>query len=186
MGDVAKDAFIFMKVGKHANETFEAILERKRREYERAGMTFWGYGGTACHPLRQVQPFARMQIKKQGKIYLLMEPINSNANPEVAPAKEYSEDGVNWNPIPDGIVVTGSRYALVLDEIMPADLMIPLNDYAVAIGPSQGKPASDYVNGRVDKGCFEINSATPKIDEPRLCKIEYSAQLQDPFAVLLR
>ena len=35
-------AFIFMKVGNHAGETFESILERKRREFDRAGKIFLG------------------------------------------------------------------------------------------------------------------------------------------------
>src|SRR5438477_290714 len=54
------DRFLFMKVGNHANETWEQILERKRKEYDRTGRTFWGYGGTTCHPLGVVQPFARL------------------------------------------------------------------------------------------------------------------------------
>lgn len=34
-------AFIFMQVGNHAGETFETIMERKRREFDRAGKIFW-------------------------------------------------------------------------------------------------------------------------------------------------
>jgi hypothetical protein len=40
--DNPPEAFIFMKVGNHASENFNAILERKNRERERAGRIFWG------------------------------------------------------------------------------------------------------------------------------------------------
>lgn len=181
------DAFIFMKVGNHANESWEDILERKKREYESAGRIFWGYGGATCHPLHQIQPFARLQTKKRNGIYLLMEPINSNAAPDLFPANEYSEDGIHWEPIPEGIEVRGSRYALILDEIKPQDLEIHLEDYAVGVGQSIGKPASDYVRGRVDKGCFETAHAPVPIaadGKPR--RIQYAAEILEPFAVMLR
>src|SRR4051812_41611270 len=110
------DCFLFMKVGDHAGEPWEAILERKRREFTKAGMIFWGYGGTACHPLSQVQPFARLSIKQQGRIFLVMEHIDSKADPDIVPATQYSSDGINWKPIPEGISVLGSKYAFVLDE----------------------------------------------------------------------
>jgi hypothetical protein len=87
------EALIFMKVGNHASENFEAILERKNHECERAGRIFWGDGGTACHSLMQVQPFARLYVKKQGCIYLPMEPIDSKTDPDIDPAREYSDDG---------------------------------------------------------------------------------------------
>ena len=180
------EAFVFMKVGNHAGETFEEILARKHEELVRAGMIFWGYGGSACHPLHQVQPFVRIHIKKHGSIYLLMEPVDSRADPDLVPATEYSADGVTWNPIPDGINVTGSRYALVLDEIQPGDLQIQPGDYEVGIGPSRGKSSSAYIQGRVDKACL-VRSALdtpPQPSDPRHAK--YLAKLKDPFSVLVR
>ena len=148
------DAFIFMKVGDHAGESWEQILERKQREREQAGRIFWGYGGSTCHPLRQVQPFARLHVGQTGRIQLLMEPVHSRAKPEIVPAKEFSKDGVHWERLPDGIEVIGSRYAFVLDEIRPGDLDIPLEDFEVGIGMSRGRAADQYIGNRVDKGCF--------------------------------
>src|SRR5579862_2250925 len=132
--NLTDSSFIFMKVGNHAGESFEDILERKRREHKIAGMTFWGYGGVACHPINQVRPFAMEQIQKKGAIYLLMTFVNSNDHQPVLPAKEYSIDGVNWKKIPKGIEVTGSKYALVLDEINPTDLTINMDQFMVGIG----------------------------------------------------
>lgn len=51
-------AILYMKVGTHANEGLEAIIARKQREIEEAGVAFWGYGGSTCHPTTMVQPFA--------------------------------------------------------------------------------------------------------------------------------
>lgn len=181
------EAFVYMKVGTHAGEGFDSILTRKRKEWEDAGQTFWGYGGTACHPLMQVQPFARLYTKTQGRIYLLMEPINSNADPDVDPAEEYSADGATWRPIPDGIKVTGSRYALVLGDIQSVDLEVALDQYQVGIGPSRGKSAENYLQGRVDKGCLIRRPEPASIMSKMSTKhLKYAANLIEPYAVLLR
>ena len=116
-------------------------------------MVFWGYGGNSCHPVSRVQPFARLAIREQGNVLLVMEPINSNADPDIVPAID-SRDGVSWERIPKGINVLGSRYALVLSEIRPGELEVKLNGFEVATGPSTGKPAEAYLQGRIDKGCF--------------------------------
>jgi len=187
MSELKPSAFIFMKVGNHAGETFEQILQRKRRELAEAGRMFWGYGGFTCHPIHHVQPFCRMHLHKVDGIYLYMESIDSRAMPEVAQATEFSEDGIEWHPIPRGITVTGSRYALVLDEIREGDLDVQMNEYVVGVGRSRGKLAPDYLRGHVDKGCFE------KLPDGQVAgagseskHISYVARLKEPFAVLLR
>jgi hypothetical protein len=185
--DKKHDSFIFMKVGNHAGESFEQILARKQKEFDRTGMTFWGYGGSACHPVNQVRPFAFSQVKKNGSIYLLMHEVKSNYDQNPLPAKEYSIDGINWDPIPEGIIVTGSKYALVLDEIHPADLELDMNQFSVGIGPSKDKLASEYLTGRTDKACLETALEIElKAEKPLMKKIDFTAQLQDPYAVLLR
>ena len=181
--------FLFMKVGDHAGESWDKILERKRREFERTGRTFWGYGGGACHPISQVQPFARLAVRELGGIYIVMEQIDSRADPDLVPAREYSSDGINWEPIPEGIEVTGSRYALVLDEIRPGDLNLELASYEVGIGPSTGKAAESYLLGRTDKACFTMSKAPRLVEQPTprmVRKISYVAEVKEPFAVLLR
>src|SRR5438552_4137076 len=72
--------FIFMKVGNHAGEDWDQILARKKKEFEQTGFIFWGYGGSACHPINQVQPFARLAVKEDDGVKLVMQPIRSNAN----------------------------------------------------------------------------------------------------------
>ena len=135
-----------------------------------------------------VQPFARLAVQEYGDIQLVMMPINSRAAPDIVPAKEYSTDGINWLPIPDGIQVTGSRYALILDEIKPGDLEVTLAEYEVALGPSTGKAAELYLQGHIDKGCFTRSRASrvETVQKSTVRKIGFRAHLKDPFAVLLR
>lgn len=190
------NAFIFMKVGDHAGESWEEILERKQREREQAGCIFWGYGGSTCHPIRQVQPFVRLHVGKAGGIQLLMEPVHSRAKPEIVPATQYSKDGVHWEPLPAGISVIGSRYAFVLDEITPGALDIPLEEFEVGIGMSRGRSADQYIGSRVDKGCFvrrESGIVVPSDSAERSSSegtqkrvAKFTAELVDPYAVLLR
>jgi hypothetical protein len=184
------DSFIFMKVGNHAGETFEQILERKRRELADSGRIFWGYGGTTLHPISRVQPFSRLTVQQNGTVHLVMEPMESAADPEILPAREMSVDGVHWEPLPDGVHVTGSRYALILNELEPGSLDFPLDDYEVGIGPSSGRAAQDYLLGRVDKGCFVRRSsgalAPQSSRPPRSRSIGFTAELTEPFGVLLR
>lgn len=183
------DLFVFMKVGMHAGEAWNDILSRKHREYRETGHTFWGYGGSACHPLTQVQPFARQAVERGGRVHLLMQTMDSRADPDLLPATEYSEDGVHWKELPSGIHVTGSRYAIVLGEISETEFELPLHDYAVALGRSQGRSASDYVRARIDKACLSLarggDSSIPHISEQTV-KITHTAEIKSPFAVLLR
>jgi len=118
----------------------------------------------------------------------VMEPIRSNAHPDIVPATQFSSDGVTWKPIPSGISVLGSRYALVLDEIKPGDLEINLAEYEVAIGPSSGKRADAYLQGRVDKGCFARSDQSLAFADARkaMHKAGFIGRLKEPFGVLLR
>ena len=179
-------AIVFMKVGRHAGEDLELIIARKIKEFELTGMIFWGYGGGTMHPIQRVQPFARMMIEEGAELTLVMQPIDSHHPDTKVVATEYSRDGAHWEPIPRGIKVRGSRYALVLGEILPGDLEIDLVQYRVGAGPSAGRIASDYVQGRVDKACLQRVESPVGGAEPRIIKVTYAARLKEPYAVLLK
>ena len=183
-----KTGLIFMKVGIHDGEPFEEILERKKREIKEAGVSFWGYGGGTCHPSNQVQPFARLRIEEGERIYLIMEEIDSNHQPTKKVAKNYSTDGIVWKPIPEGVEVRGSRYAIVLDDLSEGDLDIDLSEYEVGYGPSRGKLATDYIKGRVDKGCLQKiqKELTEGARIKEIKKINHYGNLVDPFAVFVK
>src|SRR3954453_6489390 len=98
------DNILYMKVGTHASEELSDIIGRKRAEIQAEGMAFWGYGGNTCHPSSMVRPFAMGSV---GPIVLAMKPMASKHFAEPVRAEEYSEDGIKWRPVPEGINCRG-------------------------------------------------------------------------------
>jgi len=95
-----------------------------------------------------------------------------------------AESGAVNNPSETFI---GSRNALVVDKIEPASIDIDLDKYVVGIGHNRGKNASEYLQGRIDKGCLTTVSTSSSSLVPPLKKtIKFSAKLLEPYAVLLR
>lgn len=189
MKDIVRrgNGLIFMKVGLHAQESIEDIIERKMDEYADAGRIFWGYGGNTCYPTSYVQPFARQHAEQGNPTYLVMHKMNSNHLADPVLADEYSEDGVNWNKIPEGIKVAGSRFAMVTGKLTETDFDLSLRDLVVGIGRSEGRRGVDYVKGRVDKGCFELVESGETPDPEREVKrIDLCAPLVEPYAVFVR
>lgn len=181
------DGLLYMKVGTHAKEDLNEIIERKRNEIKAAGFALWGYGGNTCHPVSMVQPFARTYEKRAGVIYLCMEPMQSKHFAEPLRAKEYSIDGVSWTEVPQSINVLGSRYALVIKELRREEFDIPLESTKVAIGNCVGRSGSDYIAGRVDKACLELlNDSHAASADERIAHIGLVAEIVDPFAVFVR
>jgi len=175
-----------MKVGTHAGETLENIIERKTREIEEAGIALWGYGGGTCHPQTMVQPFAKEYERRGGTIYLCMEPMISNHFAEPVRADQYSVDGLSWIDIHESINVLGSRYALVIQDLRREDFELPLERTRVALGNSMGARGSRYISGRVDKACLEIAEETvPGVPE-RSVHIGLVANIVKPYAVYVR
>ena len=174
-------AVLYMKVGTHAQEKLEDILVRKGKEIEEAGFSMWGYGGNTCHPTTKVQPFAKSADRP---IILCMQPMESRHFAEPVRAEEYSVDGIHWDLIPSEINVVGSRYALWITDLTEVDETIDLGQMRVAVGNSRGLSGSQYVRGRVDKGCFEV--ADSSLGEPMPVRIGATAKLVAPYAVLLR
>jgi hypothetical protein len=179
---------IFMKVGLHASESLEDIVARKRREYEKAGSIFWGYGGSSCHPRTMVQPFGKSMQEDGKHLLIIMNEMNSKHSAPPVAASHYSEDGVDWEAVPRGIEVRGSRFALVLDELRLDEFEVNLNDFEVGLGQSRGKVASEYLKGQNDKGCLIYHEPhVPPPPEERIVKrIGLIARVKPPFAVFLK
>jgi hypothetical protein len=180
-------SIIFMKVGFHSGENLEAIIKRKRQEEGNAGKIFWGYGGTLCHPLTQVIPFVKESLNKVLKPVLFMSFTSSKSKyvSRVGEAREYSFDNKNWYPLPSGVSVKGSRYAIICKNLLRLDVSVNLNFYEVAIGKNKGKPLGEVIKSRIDKACAFLNpnhSDSP----PKMVKILYIAEIVEPFAVILR
>lgn len=178
---------LYMKVGTHAQEPLEKILERKTKEIEQAGYSFWGYGGPTCHPETMVQPFARSYERRGGVIYLCMERMDSKHSAPPIRADEFSVDGMHWEKIHPAINVRGSRYALAIKDLREEEFDLPLAQSKVALGNSTGVNGSRYIRGRVDKACLEITGqAEPGADPDSSKKICLIADLVTPYAVYVR
>jgi hypothetical protein len=176
-----------MKIGVHARENLDEIIARKMKEIETEGVAFWGYGGNTCHPSR-VRPFAEKQASLGQTIFLCMERMDSHHFAEPARAQEYSVNGAQWEKIPKGINVLGSRFALAIRNLREETFDLPLARTVVATGPCQGRRGNQYIAGRVDKAVLELDEdvAIPPAPEERVSRIGLVAELADPFAVYLR
>ncbi|MCP5305264.1 MAG: hypothetical protein H6953_07445 [Chromatiaceae bacterium] len=177
---------VFMKVGVHAQESLEDIIKRKQDEFAAAGRIFWGYGGNTCHPRTIVQPFARKFESIGQSVHLIMHRMNSKHFEAPELAKEYSEDGVSWYAIPDGIEVRGSMFGMVIGGLTEEEFDFNLRSAIVSVGPSRGKRAADYLKGQADKGCFELLGEGIQADEESTKRITLTAPLVAPYAVFLR
>jgi len=177
---------LYMKVGTHAQEPLDKIIERKCKEIEDAGYALWGYGGNTCHPTSMVQPFAKEYERRGGVIYLCMQEMESKHFAEQVRAEQFSLDGIGWQPIPRPINVLGSRYALVIKNLRREDFGLELSRTRVAIGNSMGRLGDRYIGGRVDKACLEAIDQGITQPEGEPIRIGLVAELADPFAVFVR
>lgn len=207
MGDSVPDAFIFMKVGDYGEDTLEKIVERKQRELNEVGETYWAYGGKTgrgpLHPKNQIQPFAGKWMKEPGSVQVLMEKIDGGYNIELPAAKKYSAvdsvDEKDWNCLPSGIYLSQTKWALVLDEIMECDLTIDLREFEVHRPGKKAINATQYMafrgmkelTGRkrgANKGCLVTAESTydgPDAPKAEVC-VSYKASLKFPYAVFLK
>ena len=175
-----------MKIGVHASEPIEDIIKRKQDEYAATGMSFWGYGGSACNPIKQVQPFAKEYAEKGQQVFMLMHKMESKHFTETL-AKEYSDDGLDWKPIPEDITVKGSRNAMVIGGLSEEEFDLNLRNLIVGVGPSRGKVGSDYIKGQNDKGVFVYDEQTIESPNNKDTKhIDLIAPLMPPYAVFMR
>lgn len=173
---------IIMKCGTHASEKIEDIFKRKKEEEQKTGYIYWGYGGTLCHPLNQVQPFCN----DNNKIYLLLTPTSSELNNEPKRSNYFSIDNKTWESIDTNVNVYGSKYALVIKNLQKCDFDINLSDYEIAIGKSKGKNLTNYLNGRVDKACASERKKCNISTESKKIKIVMIAELINPYSVFVK
>ena len=185
---------LYMKVGTHAQETLDDIIKRKTKEIDEAGVAFWGYGGSTCHPQNMVQPFATDYEERGQTVYLCMHPMDSKHFAYPNRADEFSIDGIKWEIVPSAINVLGSRYALVIKNLRKDSFDLPLDLTKVALGNSMGSRGNNYIRGRVDKACLQVvgdidggRSEVGAVDETGEARhIELVAELAPPFAVYVR
>lgn len=187
-GRMIPRAFIFMKVGSHAGESLDGIVERKQRELSKAGKTLWGYGGNGpCHPKTQVQPFAQ---KWGNPLYVLMSrtkaPVQTRHSTRARRATKHSADQEEWSDL-KGFVVTGSKFAFVLDKLQRVDFDLNLEDFEVGFG-APGRNAANFFRGQTSRGCLVATDATGvnRTGQASPVRIELCGRLVPPYAVFLQ
>jgi hypothetical protein len=77
--------------------------------------------------IRSVRPSVSAHAEAGRTVNLVMQKMTSRQFAEPDLAEEYSEDGVNWRPVPRGVEVRGSRYAMVLGTLKDEDVFLNLN-----------------------------------------------------------
>jgi len=72
-----------------------------------------------------------------------------------------------------------------MTNLRACDLDLDLAQYAVAVGPSQGRLLRTFLRGRVDKVCA-VRMSAAGTDATTLVKAVLIADLVEPYAVFLR
>lgn len=173
---------IVMKYGFHVQETVDDIMKRKTKEMQDLGQLFWGYGGSICNPITQVQPFLEENSRRGESTYLLLIRTSSDYHAVGSVAKFYSRDKVEWKKIPDGINVIGSKFALVCEDLTPMRFLLNLSQYKIAVGKSKNKLLKDYFRGRVDKACAR-KMVNDFCDDNNLVEVTWIAKVIDAVFV---
>ncbi len=177
---------VFMKYGVHAGQSVQTILERKRRDLERFGWFLWGYGGTVCHPTKQVQPFAREVHERGGRLILAMSPTPSALHNAPSLSSRFAVRAGEWQSLPEGMEVYGSRYALVCRDLVECQISIDAHEYIVPVGNNAGRELSKYVRGRVDKACGTKSPSHGTLPgERQTILITLKCEVIEPYAVFL-
>lgn len=181
-------SILYMKVGRHAQETLAEIIARKQKEIDDEGFTLWGYGGNTCHPSSMVRPFALAARQAGRPIHLVMQEMDSKHDKVPACSEEFSIDKDLWKPVPKGIEVRGSNYALAIKSLRVTDEALALNQTRVAVGPSADRSGHLYIGGHVDKACLQVVAEPVNTNQPEKYHkaIGLVAELIDPYAVFLR
>jgi hypothetical protein len=176
------DAMVVIKAGVHDSEGLASIIERKQREEAASGACYWGYGGTLCDPIKQVQPFAARCAESGITVAVVMPITPSPHHGEGIAASELSTDRSTWLPIPPAVRVTGSTKALVFRDLRWTTLPLDLAAYDVAAGSYAGRPLTDYLRHRIDKACARL-ARSPGDAQPTQVLV---AELVAPYAVYVR
>jgi hypothetical protein len=176
---------IFMIAGPHSGFSLEHIFSVKKAEESVHGSFFWGYAGTLCHP-HKVNAFVQNCLASgmaSPKILLAATP--SKYTSAVGRLLKYSIDDSAYAPLPQDVVLTGCKYAVVGKNIMEANCEVDLNKYEIATGDKEGKPLGEYIRYRVNKGCARLRKVYAN-ESPRFAKIAYVADMVEPYCVFLR
>ncbi|KYC48205.1 MAG: hypothetical protein APG11_00566 [Candidatus Methanofastidiosum methylothiophilum] len=184
-------AIILTKVGSHDNEDLRDILARKKNE----DPVWWGYNVIKINDNR-FENFLREAKDNNMDIHVLMIPIKKENPPypkiseiefnilksvlEKRCTKYKEEKHGNAKMIPENIVVTGSKWALVFNQFKDSNHKMHPSQYEV-YGDKDNKTLKEALKGRFDTSCALLNKNLETKDEP--VEVLYEAVLTSPYKV---
>jgi hypothetical protein len=183
---------IFSVIGPHAGEDQEAIFNRKARDIDRTGTTFWLIRSYEAKPnIVQRLCWTARQESSNSYCYFIEPSSRMGASPTKCAyaATCYSQDSINWTSLPRGLTpVTGridnGAYALVFNQIDLCNSIIDLWDYANFVDPSD--PIRLRQGASTICAVKEDTSTHPKRMRKNKRVVTAVAKLAEPFAVWLR
>src|SRR6476619_7676230 len=133
-----------MKAGFYAGEEWHEIIARKQGKIYSTGVTFRGYGGSAWHPLRQVQPFCP-RVRRRCRRHHALE---GEPSPQSVPRRQDRLEPLETGGWPQGfrVVVDLERMRRVREH-----------------DPGQFGPGEDGTSGTTLEGWSSVPPRTNRI-----------------------
>lgn len=175
-------------MGDHAGEDSDAIFNRKKADIERLGITYWLMRSPKARP-----PKVQKICRSFPTYTIFIAPATKGgARPTTKEdeAKEYSNDGVLWHPLPKGLSrVTGKldtgATALVFD-MMTVDVSATLDLWDFGEASNNHKPLRFILGCSTVCAVREDTKALPGRMKSRYREIVAVARLADPYCVWVR
>lgn len=139
---------ILSLAGEHASELFDEIIQRKKKDIENVGYTFWLESSYKTKP-DTVQSFASLASKEGIELNCLLYKGKTQDTKHTTKAKQYSIDKKNWIDIDSQLSpITGrmsdSTHALMFNKLESVDnLQLILENY---VEFENQKPIRNYPN----------------------------------------
>jgi hypothetical protein len=180
---LAANCVILSSVGKHAQQGWQTIIDRKRRDIANVGHTIWVTNSQAAAP-QIVQTFCHKHCAQH---VIFVAKVRKDPGSETKfkdPAQSFSPDNITWRPLPPGLSEVTGRITRVttgftfdaLSQITYGTLK--LDEYVKDL---DGLPLTKLTN---------IGSAYPvrhaNAENAILYEILAVGRLAYPFAVWLR
>jgi hypothetical protein len=182
-------------MGPHANESEIGIFQRKREDVKRKGMTYWLIKSRKAKP-PLVQGICKLARKEGSSIWCIFiepsSPYGAKQTKCETPATHYSEDMIEWVPLPHGLgPVTGNlegggAYGLKFDQLDIVDRTVHLDLWGFSEFATQEKP---IITGEGYSTVCAIKNDTSRHSDKmnsHIRAIVGLGRLAEPYCVYLR
>lgn len=188
-----KQKYVVISImGPHAGESEEEIFERKRREIEDTGKSFWLHKSYNAKP-DVVQDISKEALKKSNTPLCIF--IQASSKKGAQPTKqadrmrEFSVDKKNWKKIPSGILVTGSSknsFIMVFNKLDLIERKEFLNLWNYSLFGTPGKAVKMALGASTVCSLKESSEDDQNKMKSNLRKVVAVGELTHPFAAWVR